>query len=144
MERYDYSILFEKISKCKQAVVFGYSEIGQSFCDEIEEKYPNKVVCFCDNDKKKWGKTYKGYEVKNVLEIKEKFSTALIVITSQNYSDIIEKQLIDENGFSSENIIIYRKKDEKYIQNTDKKFWGEIKEDISQDSISWNEVCDLI
>ena len=138
MESYSYSNLFQEIEKCKQLVVFGFSEIGQKFCDQIDEKYLGKVVCFCDNSKEKREKTYKGYKVLSIDEVKEKYSDALIIITSQRYSNVIKKQLLEEN-FKSEKILVYRKKTLNYKQSMDNIYWKEMEEDIYLDDISWSE-----
>ncbi len=138
IKSYDYKNLFEQIGKCEQLVIFGFSEIGQKFCNQINEKFPGKVVCFCDNAKEKWGKLYKGYEVINLSNIIRKFPNAFIVITSQRYSNEIYKQLI-EQGINPNNILIYRQKTMKYIYSMDKIYWEETKADIRLDSISWEE-----
>lgn len=139
MEHYDYNILFEKVKECKQLVIFGFSELGQAFCEQVDEIYPNRIVCFGDNAKEKQEKTYRNYEVLSPYKIKEKFPNALIVVTSQRYSNIIEKQLL-ENGFSASQIVVYRKKIMKYLYSMDKMFWNEAKKEIHLDNLSWNEL----
>lgn len=138
MERYSYQTLFEKISSCNQLVLFGFSEISQKFCDQVDIKNPNKIVCFCDNAEEKWGKTYKSYEVINIETLKEKYFDALVVITSQSYSDAIQKQLL-EAGFDADKVMIYRKKTLNYIYSMDKIYWEDMKKDILLDSMSWKE-----
>lgn len=138
MERYNYHILFKKIEYSSKVVIFGFSEVGQRFCDEVNEKYPEKIVCFCDNSKEKSTQTYRGYKVEQLDTIKMQYPSALIVITSQNYSDEIEKQLLKEK-FDSANIAIYRKKTWNYIYSIDKLYWEEMKREIILDTASWNE-----
>lgn len=141
MESYSYSNLFQEIEKCKYLVIFGFSEIGQKFCDQLDEKYPGKVVCFCDNSKEKWEKTYKEYKVISTVELKQKYSDALIIITSQRYSNVIKKQLLEED-FKSEKILVYRKKTLNYKQSMDNIYWDEMEKDIYLDDISWSEYID--
>lgn len=138
MDRYDYHALFQKIERSSQVVIFGFSEVGKSFCDEVEQKYPGKIVCFCDNSRAKLGQTYQDYQVEELDIIKTKYPNALITITSQNYSDAIEKQLLEEK-FNLSNIAIYRKKTWNYIYCMDKIYWKEMKKEIMLDTISWNE-----
>lgn len=136
--RYSYKRLFDKVEKCKQLVLFGFSEIGKMLCDEIDSKFPCKIAAFCDNAKEKQGTSYKGYSVITIDKLLEKYKQDLIVITSQNYSDIIYKQLL-ELGFKSDNIIIYRKKILDYVYSVDKEYWSEMWEDITEDTISTKE-----
>ncbi len=138
IERYSFDILFKKIDMSKQVVIFGFSDIGQQFCDEVDEKFPEKVVCFCDNAKDKMGKSYREYTVLSLEEVKSKYVEALIVITSQNYSDEIQKQL-REAGYASEQVAIYRKKNLNYVYSMKKEHMQEAINDIKLDSISWKE-----
>lgn len=142
MSRYSYYALFEKIANCSQIVIFGFSEVGQRFCDEVDEKYPGKIVGFCDNAKEKWGEMYKNYRVMNIDAIRANYSNALIVITSQNYSDAIQKQLL-EAKFDLNNLVIYRMKTLNYIYSMDRVYWEEVRKDISLDEISWNECHEI-
>lgn len=141
IEAFDYYYLFEKIRKSNQVVVFGFSEIGKKFCDQIDKKYSGRVVCFCDNAEEKNGQYYKEYKTINVLELKEKYPNALIVITSQLYSNAIHNQLLEED-FMPDNIVVYRKKTMKYLNSMDKEYWEEIKKDIYMDDIS-KEECSI-
>lgn len=137
-ETYSYDILFEKIKSCNQLVLFGFSEIGKSFCDQIDEKYPGKVVCFCDNAKNKAGSNHKSHKVISVSDVKKRYPDALIVITSQRYSAAIQKQLLEE-GFHCDQLQIYRQKTMKYVYSMDKNYWDKAAKEIQQDSISLAE-----
>lgn len=137
-EEYSYIRLFDRIKKCTQLVLFGFSEIGKQFCNEIDNKFSNRVVAFCDNAKEKQGLEYNGYKVISPEELKEKYAQSLVVITSQNYSDIIGKQLLGM-GIQIDNIVIYRKKNLEYVYSFDKKYWFEMWNDVIQDKISTRE-----
>lgn len=138
IKRYDYHILFQRIENSNKIVVFGFSEIGKKFCDQANEKYPGKVVCFCDNSQEKLGESYQGYKVETLETIKKRYSNVLFVITSQNYSNVIEKQLLEGN-ISLANIAIYRKKTQNYIYCMDSRYWEDVKREICLDTISWDE-----
>lgn len=141
MNKYSYAQLFDKIQHCTFMIIFGFSEIGRKLCDEIDRKYPNRIVAFCDNDLKKIGHVYKKYEVLPLAQIKEQYMDALVLISSQNYSSVIEKQLIEE-GFRAENIVVYRKKTLNYMYSVERKYWDIIMEDIRLDDISYELCCD--
>lgn len=139
LKRYDYYNLFRKIEQCTNLILFGFSEIGCQMCDQINKKYPNKMVAFCDNDLKKQGLEYKTYKVIGTSELKIKFRKSLIIITSQNYSDIIRKQLL-QLGIEEEKIIIYRKKNIDYFYSFKTSFLENVCTDILLDDIS-GESC---
>lgn len=138
MTKYSYNQLFDKINNSEEIVVFGYSEIGKKFCDKVEEKIPFKVVAFCDNAKEKQGLEYKGYKVISVETLKDEHKDAVVVITSQNYSDVIYRQLL-ENGFGVDKIAIYRKKTLDYVYSFAREDWTEMWKDIILDEISTQE-----
>lgn len=135
LKRYDYYDLFMKIEQNADVVLFGYSEIGCKLCDEIEKKYPNKIRAFCDNDINKQGLEYEIYKVVNVVELKEKFNEALVVITSQNYSEAIKMQLLGL-GFKEDKLVIYRKKIIDYVYSFQENCIGDVCRDIALDEIS--------
>lgn len=135
LTRYDYHKLFMKIEQNTNIVLFGYSEIGCMLCDEIEKKYPQRIRAFCDNDKKKQELTYKTYTVINAERLKERYSNALVVVTSQNYSEAIKKQLL-ELGFKEEQLVIYRKKTIDYVYSFRKSSIDNVCRDIVLDKIS--------
>lgn len=138
MLKYNYHQMFDKINNSEQLIVFGYSEIGRKFCDEIDKKIPMKVVAFCDNAKEKQGLKYKEYKVISTEKLKDEYKDAVVVITSQNYSEAIYRQLL-EIGFMVDNIAIYRKKTLDYVYSFAKKDWPEMWEDIICDEISTKE-----
>lgn len=136
--KYDYLRLYDKINQNQQVVLWGFSEIGRAICDEIDEKMPLKIVAFGDNAKDKQGLRHKEYEVLSLKQLKEKYREALVVITSQNYSDVIYRQL-QTSGIKKDNIAIYRKKTLDYVYSFDKKYWKEIWNDIMLNKISVEE-----
>lgn len=138
LKKYSYAQMFDKIKNNEQLIVFGYSEIGRKFCDEIDEKIPFKVVAFCDNAKEKQGQEYKGYKVLSIEQLIDNYKEALIVITSQNFSEAIYRQLL-EKGFMKDSIVIYRKKVLDYIYSFEKEYWLEMWKDIILDDISTKE-----
>lgn len=139
LKRYDYFNLQKRAEQCTGLVIFGYSEIGCRVCDGIIKKYPEKIRAFCDNDQRKQGLRYKSYRVISIEQLKAEFADALIIITSQNYSNIIKNQLI-ELGFEQDKIVIYRKKTIDYFYSFQKSSFDEVCKDILLDDISL-EAC---
>lgn len=139
LKRYDYFNLQKRAEQCTGLVIFGYSEIGCRVCDEIIKKYPDKIRAFCDNNQSKQGLRYKSYRVISIEQLKAEFADALIIITSQNFSDIIKKQLI-KLDFGQDKIVIYRKKTIDYFYSFQKSAFAEICADILLDNISL-EAC---
>lgn len=135
LKRYCYRDLFENVNSCSQVILFGFSEIGRLLCDEIDEKYPNKIKAFCDNDYAKHNHEYKGYKVIDVEQLVRDYKDALIVITSQNYSDNIKNQLL-ELKFKEDKLVIYRKKTIDYIYSFQNSSINEVCRDIALDKIS--------
>ena len=141
LKRYDYHELFTKIKQSTDVVLFGYSEIGCKLCKEIDKIYPNRIRAFCDNDKKKQGLEYETYTVINVDNLREKFNEALVVITSQNYSEAIKKQLL-ELGFKENKLVIYRKKIIDYVYSFQESYVQEVCKEIALDEISMQDCVD--
>ena len=137
-KQYSYQNLFDKVECSQKVVIFGFSEVGCSVCDEVDDRYPNRIIAFCDNDISKNGKTYKGHRVIDVEKLKRDYHDALVVITSQNYSKLIQEQLL-EMGFLEDNLVIYRKKTLNYIYSFDKDYWEKMWKDIVIDDISTKE-----
>ena len=137
-KEYSYQNLFCKVEKSCRIVIFGFSEVGCCVCDEIDAKYPNRIIAFCDNDISKKDKMYKGYKVIDAEKLGRDYCDALVIITSQNYSNPIREQLI-KMGFSKDNLVVYRKKTLNYIYSFDICYWQEMWKDIVLDDISTKE-----
>ena len=138
LNKYSYLILFDKINQSEQVVLWGFSEIGRILCDEIDKKIPSKIVAFGDNAKDKRGLKHRKYEVLSLEQLQEKYRGALIVVTSQNYSDAICEQLL-VSGIQQDKIAIYRKKTLDYVYSFDKKYWKEMWQDILLNKMSVKE-----
>ena len=74
----------------------------------------------------------------DVEKLKWDYHDVLVVITSQNYSKLIQKQLL-EMGFLRDNLVIYRKKTLNYVYSFDKDYWAKMWKDIVIDDISTKE-----
>lgn len=83
----------------RKKVIFGSGIIGKRLVDIFGDI---KFECFVDN--KHAGEICKGLAVIGVEELKEKYSDALIIISSRVYHSEILKQLLEE-GFKEESII---------------------------------------
>ena len=109
MKQYSYCDLLKSVGQQACIVLFGFSEIGCKLYNQLKKEYPNKIVVFCDNDKSKVGRKDNKYDVLDSKQLKQLHSNSFIIITSQNYSNMIKKQL-EQLGFKEDKIAIYRKK----------------------------------
>ena len=52
-----------------EIIVFGTGEVGKNAASLLEQDF--HILFFVDNDEKKWGTQFFGYEIKNPVEIKQ-------------------------------------------------------------------------
>ena len=80
----------------EKVVIFGAERYGAQALQEIGK---DKVACFLDNDKNKWGTEYFNLPVYGINDYKEKFGQYPIYIASA-YADDISNEL-KKNGIDS-------------------------------------------
>jgi len=73
----------------EKIIVFGVGKVGKATLPTLKKNY--QISFLADNDEKKWGTNFEGFEIKNPKEIKN--SNCSVVITSENYVAQIVQQL---------------------------------------------------
>ena len=71
-------------------VLFGAGGNG-AIALALLEKMNVEVICFCDNNEKKWGTEYFGYLVISPNEMKEKYPEASVIVTPNIFHTIYEQ-----------------------------------------------------
>ncbi len=87
-----------------EIIVFGTGEVGKNAASLLEQDF--RILFFVDNDEKKWGTQFFGYEIKNPVEIKQ--YDCDIVIASLRYGIGIANQ-IEQMSISRERIFFFRR-----------------------------------
>lgn len=99
--------ILEALRQERAVVLFGYSETSLELLNKLQRDFI-EVVCFCDNDKKKWGKNIRGIFVESFNQCRLKYPNAFYINTSQNYAEEINRQLLD-SGITNNKILNYRR-----------------------------------
>lgn len=108
----DAQYLYKLVKDKKNIVIFGYSDIGKRVCDFLLEIHVD-VLCFCDNDVNKQGKSYRGLDVLPIEKVYRDEKDIFVINTSQRYSNAVNIQL-KEIGIFPENIFVYKNKNKLY------------------------------
>ena len=85
-------------------VLFGSGRNGMEFYYQLKT-LGYKVLAFCDNDKKKIGKTYLDCPIISSEQLCREYHDAFVIITPSKYKEQIKTQL-NEMGFGKNNICI--------------------------------------
>lgn len=89
----------------KKFIICGYSKNGKNLCDIILQKRYS-VVAFFDNDRKKWGQTYKNIPVMGIEQIVENYNDIFWIISNQIAFKEIQNQILSY-GFEKKNVVRY-------------------------------------
>lgn len=108
----DAQYFYVSVKDRKKIVVFGYSDVGKRACDFLM-KINADLLCFCDNDVNKQGKSYRGLNVLPIEKVYRDEKDIFVINTSQRYTNVINKQL-QKFGISPQNIFIYKYKNKLY------------------------------
>ncbi|MCY6959563.1 TDP-N-acetylfucosamine:lipid II N-acetylfucosaminyltransferase [Clostridium brassicae] len=75
------------MSKKEKIIFFGASKMGEAAYVLLKDNYD--IVCFCDNDKNKWGKNFCGVEIISPESLKkDELKNIQVIITSMYYKEI--------------------------------------------------------
>jgi len=111
-EELDFSLSAIDLRKYSFAI-FGYTSYGYAALNHLINKGAANIIGFCDNDVKKQGLSYHGYEVLSLTDILSTYDNLVFIIALQKQYQAVEKQLI-EAGIRNENIVRYRFKPKTY------------------------------
>ena len=95
------------LSQTRQNVVFGTGKAARFALCLMRMNRLENIVAFCDNDCKKWGSAYKGYEVLPPQEAVSRYPQAHYLIANRTCPEVIARQL-EESGIGRENISVYK------------------------------------
>lgn len=90
-----------------QIVVFGTGKAAKFALCLMRMNRLDNIAAFCDNDREKWGGTYKGYEVLPPREAVRRYPQAHYLIANRTCPEVIAGQL-EDSGIGRENISVYK------------------------------------
>ena len=88
-------------------VIFGAGKYGKFFHALCENRYPGKVVAYCDNRESLNGTDLQGVTIWNPQKAVKSFPEAVFVISIVKETESVYKQLL-ELGVKQEKIVIYK------------------------------------
>ena len=91
----------------KQIVIFGAGKYGKFFHALCENRYPGKVVAYCDNQEELDGTCLQGVSILEPSKAAKQFTDAVFVISITKDVESVYKQLLNL-GLEREQIVIYR------------------------------------
>lgn len=117
--------IFDICRNREYVILWGYSDQGRDVCDLFTRK-GIEIFSFCDNDRKKEGKIYRGIPVRNLQELMDHAPKAIWIITCKRAYKAVSGQLL-ESGIREEDIIhfTYNNKGKMYYLALDKNYYEE-------------------
>lgn len=94
-------------AKDRPVVVFGAGRYGKFFHALCENRYPQKVVGYCDNKQELWGRIQQGVKIYEPEKAAEQFVDALFVICIIKEGEKVREQLLGM-GIPQERIVVYK------------------------------------
>ncbi len=120
-EKSDWTYILEKVDGEKEVVIFGFSEIGRTVAEQLQNTGHDGIAAYADNDSSKYGMQHRGIVVMSVEDICLKFEHPLWIISSQNGFAAIGRQL-QKLGIEADRMIRYIWKDRTYYNRLDDKY----------------------
>lgn len=147
----DWQSLCKKLEQTQEIVLFGFSEVGKACYDLlIKSGFREKINCFCDNDKDKFEKDYRGCKVWAAKKICKQYPKAFWLITNQKAHKQIRLQL-KTLGIAEDRMFRYYKKTQGYYFCLDPAYavhearqyaWMEAGVQETNDSVKYREAED--
>lgn len=109
----NYDEKINRIANCfseigeQKIVIFGAARFGKFFHALCENRYPGKVIAYCDNKQELWGNKVQGTVVYAPEEAARVCLNAIFVITISKEREVVKEQLI-AMGIEERRIIEFR------------------------------------
>ncbi len=106
--QYDvYGNFIRRMAAEKQIVVFCTGKAAKFALCLMKMNQLENIVAVCDNDREKWGSSYKGYEILPPLEAIKRYPQAHYLIANRGCPQAIMDQLMD-SGIGQDQISTYK------------------------------------
>lgn len=118
----------------RHIVIFGFTKYGEELSEWLQKLNDVETITFCDNDREKQGKSFRGIPVKSLEEILccgggQENQTILFLIASQRKAGQIQDFLLQQ-GLEKRQIICYKHKNAEYYSYLDSRYYRDEFQDI--------------